>query len=73
MVKVTANGKLRITSIKVEKAVVDPDDLEILEDLVVAGVNKALDEAAQMAQEEMAKVAGLPPGMDMGDLGKMFS
>ena len=71
MVKVTANGTQRITGIKIEPEVIDPDDLELLEDLLIAGINKALEEAAQMAQKEMSNVAGgmLPPGMDLGQLG----
>ncbi|ARA95091.1 MAG: YbaB/EbfC family nucleoid-associated protein [Bacteroidetes bacterium] len=71
MVRVTANGNQRITAIKIEPDAVDPDDLELLEDLVIAGVNKALDEAAEMAREEMARAAGgmLPPGMDLSQFG----
>ena len=46
MVKVTANGQQRITSISIEKEVVDPEDIELLEDLIMAGINKALDEVA---------------------------
>lgn len=71
MVKVTANGAQRVTAISIEKEVLDPDDVELLEDLVIAGVNKALDEAAQLAKGEMAKAAGslLPPGMDLGRFG----
>ena len=71
MVKVSATGAQRITAIKIEKAVVNPDDMEMLEDLIIAGVNKALDEAAKVAREEMQKTAGnfLPPGFDPGQLG----
>ncbi len=71
MVKVTANGMQRVVSIKIEKDAVDPDDLELLEDLVIAGVNKALEDASAMAKEEMAQAAGgmMPPGMDLGALG----
>lgn len=71
MVRVTANGQQRITALKIEPGVIDPDDPEMLEDLIIAGVNKALDEAAAMAQKELQKVAGgfLPPGMDPGRLG----
>jgi DNA-binding YbaB/EbfC family protein len=69
MVKVTANGKQQIVSIVVEKEVINPDDKEMLEDLVVAAVNKALENAAQMAQEEMQKATSgmLPniPGMKL--------
>ena len=71
MVQVTATGAQRITAIKIEQAVVNPDDMEMLEDLIIAGVNKALDEAAKVAREEMQKTAGnfLPPGFDPGQLG----
>jgi nucleoid-associated protein EbfC len=71
MVRVTANGIGRIDAIKVEKEVVDPDDLELLEDLLVAGINKALEEAEKMRSEEVNKAAGsfLPPGMDLPGMG----
>jgi DNA-binding YbaB/EbfC family protein len=71
MVKVTANGAQRVTAIKIDPDAVDPDDLELLEDLIIAGVNKALDEAALLAREEMSKAAGnfLPPGFDPSQLG----
>lgn len=71
MVRVTANGQQRITAISIEKEVVDPDDPELLEDLVIAGVNKALEEAAQLAKEEMTNITGglIPPGMDMTKFG----
>jgi len=71
MVKVTANGLQRITSIKIEKEVVDPTDVELLEDLIMAGINKALEEAAGLAKQEMAKsaVSLLPPGMDLSRFG----
>jgi len=71
MVRVTANGAGRIDAIKVEREVVDPDDLELLEDLIVAGINKALDEAEKMRTEEVQKTAGsfLPPGMNLPGMG----
>ncbi len=71
MVKVTANGQQRVTAISIEKEVIDPEDVELLEDLIIAGVNKALEEAASVAKEEMTKAAGsfLPPGFDPGQLG----
>lgn len=71
MVKVTANGLNRITSIKIDPDAIDKDDMELLEDLIIAGVNKALDDVADLAKDEMMKVAGgfLPPGMDLGQLG----
>lgn len=75
MVKVTANGKRKILSIKLDKDVIDPDDSEILEDLVVAGVNKALEKAEEAAQEKMQEAykgmlpGGGIPGMDLSKLG----
>ena len=71
MVKVTANGALRVVSIKIDPTVVDSDDMELLEDIIVAGVNKALEDAAALAKEEMGRTAGdfLPPGMDLSNLG----
>lgn len=71
MVKVTANGAQRVIAIKIEQSVVNPDDMEMLEDLIIAGVNKALDEAAAMARAEMQKTAGnfLPPGLDLSQFG----
>ncbi len=70
MVKVVANAAGRVVSIKMEKEVVSPDDLELLEDLIVAGVNKALEEAEAVRETEMKKAAGtmLPPGLDLGGL-----
>ncbi len=69
MVTVTADGSGRVTAVKIEPSVVDPDDLEMLEDLVIAGVNKALDEAEAVRTRKLqeAATAFLPPGM--GDLG----
>ena len=70
MVTVTADGRGRVKSLKLEKEVVNPDDLELLEDLLVAGINKALSEAEALRESEMKKTAGsfLPPGMDLGGL-----
>ncbi len=75
MVKVKANGKRKILSIELDEDVIDPDDAEMMEDLVVAGVNKALDKAEEAAQEHMQKIykdmmpGGGIPGMDMSKLG----
>ena len=64
MIKVTANGKQRILQIKIEKDVINPADAEMLEDLIVAGINKALEESQKMAQEEVKKAtAGMLPNI----------
>ena len=65
MVKVVANGKPSIVSVTIEKEVVDPDDVEMLQDLVVAAVNEALSRSKEMVDSEMAKVTGglKMPGM----------
>ena len=62
MIKVTINGKLQLTKIQIEKEVINPNDSEMLEDLVVAAVNKAIESAQKMSQEEMNKVtSGIMP------------
>jgi nucleoid-associated protein EbfC len=64
MVKVTANGKQHLTAITIKAEVVNPLDVEMLEDLVLSAANKALEESSRMAQEEMAKVtSGMMPNI----------
>ncbi len=58
MIKVVANGKQQIVSIEIEKEVVDPDDVEMLQDLVVAAVNEALTQSQEMVSGEMGKLTG---------------
>ena len=70
MIKATANGNREIISIQIDPQVIKQEEKEILEDLVVAAVNKALASAAKMAEEEIAKVTKgmLPPGMNIPGL-----
>ena len=58
MVKVVANGKQQVVSISIEKEVVDPEDVEMLEDLILAAVNDALAQSQEMVQTEMSKLTG---------------
>ena len=58
MVKAVANGKQELLSIKIEPEVVDPSDVQMLEDLIVAAVNDALKKAQEMVTEEMTKLTG---------------
>lgn len=75
MVSVKANGKREIISIVLDRDVIDPDDKEMIEDLVVAGVNKALEKAEEASKAKMQEVykdilpGGGIPGMDMSKLG----
>lgn len=67
MIKAVANGNKQVVSVEIDAQVIDPEEKEILEDLVVAAVNKALESANKMAEEEMAKVTKgfIPPGMNI--------
>lgn len=67
MVKVVVNGKFEIVSLQIEKDVVNPEDIEMLQDLVVAAVNEGIRKSQEMASEEMAKITGglKIPGMGM--------
>ena len=71
MVKVTVDGKGRVVELKLDREAVDPDDLEMLEDLVISGVNRALDDAEALRTKKMQEAASqmLPPGLDLGALG----
>ncbi|MDP3296258.1 MAG: YbaB/EbfC family nucleoid-associated protein [Thermodesulfovibrionia bacterium] len=69
MVTVTANGGMEILSIKIEREVVNPDDIEMLQDLIIAAANEALRRAQQMVSEEMSKVTG---GLNLPGMGNLF-
>ncbi len=65
MVTARANGKQQILELTIEKDVVDPDDVEMLQDLVLAAVNEAIKKSQDMVQSEMGKVTG---GMNLPGL-----
>lgn len=58
MVRVIANGKQDIISIKIEKEVVNPEDVEMLEDLILSAVNQAREKAAELQAQSMAELTG---------------
>jgi DNA-binding YbaB/EbfC family protein len=58
VVTVTANGKQEVVAIKIKPEAVDPDDVDMLEDLLLAAVKEALKKSQDMAAEEMSKVTG---------------
>ena len=66
MVTVKASGDLVIKSITIAPEAIDPDDAELLQDMVLAAVNEALRSAQELQQ---AKLGGLTGGMDLGSLG----
>jgi nucleoid-associated protein EbfC len=57
-VKVTANGAGEILSIKIDKQIVDPNDVAFLEEAVLSGVQQAIDQGKEIAQSEMKKITG---------------
>jgi DNA-binding YbaB/EbfC family protein len=58
MVSVSVNGKFELLSLKIEKEVVNPEDVEMLQDLIVAAVNEGIRKAQEMAAAEMGKITG---------------
>lgn len=58
MINVVANGRQQVVSITIDKDVVDPEDVEMLQDLVLAAVNDALSKAQEMVAGEMGKLTG---------------
>ena len=57
-VSVTANGKREIVNLTIDKEVVDPDDVEMLQDLVMAAVNEAMRQIDALSNSEMGKITG---------------
>jgi DNA-binding YbaB/EbfC family protein len=57
-VKVTANGAGDVISIKIDKEIVDPNDVEFLEEVVLSGVQQAIEQGKALAQTEVSKITG---------------
>ena len=57
-VTVIANGAGEVVSIKIDKAIVDPNDVEFLEEVVLSGVKSAIEQGKALAQSEMSKITG---------------
>jgi len=70
MIKAVANGHKEIVSVEIDPQVIKAEEKEILEDLVVAAVNKAIQSASKLAEEELSKVTKgmLPPGLNLPGL-----
>ena len=62
-VKVTANGAGDVVAIKIDKEVVDPTDVEFLEEIILSGVKQAIEQGKVLAQSEMSRITG---GLGMG-------
>ncbi len=65
-VEVTVNGKKEVLSVKLSEEVVDPDDIEMLQDLIVAATNEALRKMEEESQSQMSKITGGLGGMGSG-------
>jgi DNA-binding YbaB/EbfC family protein len=66
MVQATVNGRLELVKLRIDKTKIDPNDTEMLEDVIVAAVAAAQNKAAEAAKEGMQRMAGdlgVPPGM----------
>lgn len=70
IIKATVNGARELISVEIDPQVINKDEKEILEDLIVAAVNKALQSAGKMSEEEISKVTKgiIPPGLNIPGL-----
>lgn len=69
MVNVTVSGEMEVKNLEISPDVVDPEDIEMLQDLVIAAVNEAIRKASTDKEETMNKLSG---GMNLGGLGGLF-
>lgn len=58
MIKVVANGKQELVSVEINPEAVDPEDVEMLQDMILAAVNEALRQSQEMVAKEMSKITG---------------
>ena len=70
MVTVTVNGQQKVLACRIEPSLLSAGDAEVVQDLVVAATNQALDKARETAQDELSKISG---GMDVPGLGDALS
>lgn len=74
MVKAVVNGKKQVISINIDSSLVNDNDREMIQDLTVAAINKAMEEVDVLAKEEMRKATdGVLPNIPGMDLGGMFN
>ena len=69
VVEVTMTGHQRVQSIAIDPEVVDPEDVEMLQDLVIAAVNEAIEQSQALAADQMGALTG---GLGLGDLGGLL-
>ena len=72
MVTAVANGAGELVTLKIEKEVVDPEDVEMLQDLIMAASNEAIRRAQEMVNEEVSKLTGGMQMPGMGGLGDLL-
>lgn len=74
LVKATVNGQKKVVKVEIDDSMVNTADKEIVQDLIVAAINKAMDEADALAKEHMQKqTEGIMPNIPGFDLGNMFN
>ena len=73
MVKATVNGKKQVVALEIDKDIITPDDSQMMKDLIIAAINKALEDVDGKAKEELRKsTEGLIPDIPGMDFSKMF-
>ncbi len=69
VIEVTMSGHQRVEAIRIDPEVVDPEDVEMLQDLIIAAVNEAIERSQALAAEQMSALTG---GLGLGDLGSIL-